>query len=149
LLALLGSAGACKSDPRFDVDGVEHTRPSALAEQVREAGIGEAGIVLTSAAPDDFPPTLRLYPGARVTLGGKEPTPTGRRSWTLTVETADSKDQVRAFYRANLPGFTAASDIDLGDSALSVWRSDAFDLELVVGKGADGKTTVTLDVAER
>jgi hypothetical protein len=61
----------------------------------------------------------------------------------------DAKEKVRAFYASSLPGFERTSDVDLGDSALTVWRSDTLDLELVVGKGNDGKTTVTLDVAER
>lgn len=150
LAALLSSSGGCKTDPRPDVGSVEHVKPSALPEHVPEAGVPEwGGLVLSSVLPDDFPTTVALYPGSHVTLGGHQSMPTGKRAWSVTVETGDSKDQVRAYYREHLPGFKPASDIDLGDSALSVWRGDAYDLEVVVGKGADGKTTVTLDVAER
>jgi hypothetical protein len=154
ILAMLWATAAavplgCKGDPHADVDGVEPARVSALSEHFREAGVGEGGLTLTAAMPDDFPPTLRIYPGSHVTLGGKQTTPVGKRSWSLTVETADPKEAVRAYYKANMPGLTPTSDIDLGDSELSVWRSDTLDVDLVVGRGADGKTTVTLDAVER
>ena len=122
---------------------------SALSDRFHDAGLGDAGMVYGSAIPDDFPRTLRLYPGGRVTLGGAQTISFGKRAWSLTVETPDPKDRVLAFYRANLPGFEPASDIDLGDSDLTVWRSPAMDLDLLIGRGADGKTTVTLDVEER
>ncbi len=106
-------------------------------------------MVLTPSVPDDFPAALPVYPDSRVTLGGRQLTATGKRSWSLTTETADAKDRVGAYYRDSLPGFAFLSDIHLGDTSLSVRRSDAYDLDLVVGKGSDGKTTVTLDVVER
>jgi hypothetical protein len=106
-------------------------------------------MVYGPAIPDDFPKTLRIYPGGRVTLGGLQTLASGKHGWSLTVETPDPKERVLDFYVKNLPGFTLASDIDLGDSDLSVWRSPAMDLNLLVGRGADGKTTVTLDPVER
>jgi hypothetical protein len=147
-LAAALTAG-CNNQPHPDIDAVEPMRPSLLSEQIREAGLGDGGITLTSSVPEDFPPLLALYPGARVTLGGKQLTSIGKRSWSVTVETPDSRDKVRAYYKASLAQFVPMSDVDLGESALSTWRTPALDLNLVVGKGNDGKTTVTLDVVER
>jgi hypothetical protein len=123
--------------------------PSARSEKHRDSGIGEPPMVYGPAIPDDFPRTLPLYPGARVTLGGVQTIASGKRSWSLTVETPDPRDRVLVFYGTNLPGFEPASAIDVVDSYLAVWRSPALDLDLLVGRGADGKTTVTLDVEER
>jgi hypothetical protein len=122
---------------------------SPLSEGIHDSGLGDSGMVYGPTIPDDFPRALRLYPGGRVTLGGVQALTSGKRGWSLTVETADSKERVLAFYRSHLAGFEAASDIDLGDSDLSVWRSPGMDLDLLIGRGADGKTTVTLDVEER
>src|SRR5258708_2342860 len=95
--SLIGMAmlmGACKGQGRDDSNGILPAGPSVLSVRALETGLDEGGLTLTSTMPDDFPATLRVYPGARVTLGGRRPTPTGKRSWSLTVETADSKDRV-------------------------------------------------------
>jgi hypothetical protein len=148
LLALSGGAG-CKDSTSEDV-GVAHPgNPSPLPERSRDAGAALPGMVYSKEIPDDFPRTLPLYPGGGITLGGVRRAPSGKRSWSLTVETPDPGYRVLAFYQANLPGFEPMSGIDVGASVLAVWRSPQMDLDLYVGKGADGNTTVTLDVAER
>jgi hypothetical protein len=149
LVAIAATAG-CKGDSKASPEAADHVTPALLAQRAAEAGVDEAGtLYLTSVAPGDFPGALPVYPGSRVTLAGRRSLADGKLAWSLTVETADSKAQVRAFYDEHLPGFSPASDIDILDSALWVWRSPAYDLNVVVGRGADGKTTVTLDVAER
>ena len=148
--AVAAGAAGCKGGSKPDPETAEHVPPAVLAQRAMEAGVDEAGtLYLTSVAPGDFPGALPVYPGSRVTLAGRRTIATGKLAWSLTVETPDSKAQVRAFYDEHLPGFALASDIDLVDSALWVWRSPAYDLDVVVGRGADGMTTVTLHVAER
>jgi hypothetical protein len=148
LLALSGGAG-CKDSTSDDVGVIRPGAPLPLPERSRDPGVGLPGMVYSKEIPDDFPRTLPLYPGGRITLGGVRRVPPGKRSWSLTVETPDPKLRVLAFYQANLPGFEPTGGVDVGDSVLAVWRSPPMDLDLYVGKGADGNTTVTLDVEER
>jgi hypothetical protein len=141
LATLLGStAGGCNRKEHVLV-AVRHTDAAGLAA---DAG----GMVLGPTMPDDFPADIPLYPDAGFTIGGRS-TAAGKPTWSVTVETSDSKEQVMSEYRRALSAFQSLSNLDLGDSALSVWRNDSYDLILMIGRGTDGKTTVTIDAASR
>jgi hypothetical protein len=109
---------------------------------------GGSGLLMGPTKPVDFPKDIPLYPGSTVALGGRS-TGTGKPSWSLTVTTADSKDQAIARYRELLSGFEKVTDLNMGDAMLSIWRSAAYDMTLMIGTAADGKTTVTLNVASK
>ncbi len=111
-------------------------------------GDGGGGLVMGSTKPVDFPKDIPLYPGSTVTLGGRS-TGAGKPSWSLTVTTPDSKDQAVARYKELLSGFDKVTDLNMGDAMLSIWRSAAYDMTLMIGTAADAKTTITLNVASK
>lgn len=112
-------------------------------------GIDGGGMVLVQAMPDDFPKDIPLYPDSTVALGGRVTGPGGKPSWSLTVTTADPKQQAITRYAAVLKGFEKGVDLDMGDSELSVWKNAAYDVIVMYGTSVDGKTTVTLNVASK
>jgi hypothetical protein len=149
LAALLGATPAgCKSEraggegPKIEI--VPIRPPDAAPGLAPDAG----GMVLGRTMPADFPTDIPLYPDAGFTIGGRA-TAAGKPTWSVTVETGDTKEQVISQYHRMMGSFRMLSDLDLGESALSTWRSDAYDVILVVGRGADGKTTVTINAAAR
>ena len=95
--------------------------------------------------PDDFPKNVPIYPGSKPKVAVKSATG-GKDSWSIIVETTDSKDKVVAYYKANMSGFTQASTMDLGTSAMEVYQSPKMDVSLIVGSESDGKQSITLAV---
>ena len=65
------------------------------------------------------------------------------------METTDSKDKIVAYYKANMSGFTQASTMDLGTSAMEVYQSPKMDVSLIVGSESDGKQSITLAVTTK
>jgi hypothetical protein len=110
----------------------------------------DAGTLVAGAGtkvPDDFPKAIPLYPGAKVDLAAKANDPKGKPAWTLTLETGDSKDQVVAYYKAKMTGFNNASDMSLGDTDMSVWRSADYNVTLMVNTAGNQKTAITITAA--
>jgi len=112
-----------------------------------DAGRG-SGLVMGSTKPEDFPEDIPIYPGSTVTLGGRSAR-ADKRSWSLTVTTGDSRAQAAARYKELLAGFEKVSDLDMGDASLSIWRSAAYDMTLMIGTADNAKTTITLNVASK
>jgi len=129
-----------------------------LVQAARDAGkrtirlggdAGGSGLLTGPAKPDDFPKDIPIYPGSTVILGGRS-TGTGKPSWSLSMTTVDSKDQAIARYKDLLSGFEKVSDLNMGDAALSIWRSPAYDMTLMVGTTPGTRTTtITLNVASK
>jgi hypothetical protein len=105
-------------------------------------------LAMGPAKPADFPDGVPIYPGSTVNLGGRSKGP-GKPSWSLTVTTSDSRSEAAARYPGLLRGFEKVTELDLGDSTLSSWRSAAYDMTLMIGTGADARTRVTVNVASR
>jgi len=110
---------------------------------------GEMQLGVGSSIPADFPKSVPVYPGAKVELAAKSTGANGKPAWSVQLETGDAKDKVLAFYRSGLTGFTKATDMDMGDSAMSVWQSPQYDVTLLIGAGADQKTSITLNAASK
>jgi hypothetical protein len=150
--ALLALAPAgCKSSQDGARGPVEsQAGPQATTRTITLGGDGGGGggLAMSQTKPDDFPKDIPMYPGSTVTLGGRS-TGTGRRSWTLTATTGDTRDQAASRYKDILSGFEKVTDLNMGDTALSIWRSAAYDMTLMIGSAADGKTTITLNVASK
>jgi hypothetical protein len=98
--------------------------------------------------PDDFPKAVPVYPGAKPSLGAKSAA-AGKDVWTVAMETTDTKDQVVAFYKSNLSGFTQASTMDLGTSTMSVYQSPKLDVTVMAAAQSAGKTEITLNVSTK
>jgi hypothetical protein len=149
LAAVMGAMCGCKSQEA----GAQQraivelsAAPDAGPQLARDAAT--TLIALTHAWPDDFPSDIPIYPDAGFTLGGRS-TAMGKPTWSVTVETDDSKEQVLAEYRRMFGAFAMLSQLDMGPSSLSVWRNDSYDVILTIGRGTDAKTTVTLNVSKR
>jgi hypothetical protein len=125
------------------------TVPDAGVHGVRGADDAATTLIpLTHSWPDDFPADIPIYPDAGFTLGGRS-TAAGKPTWSVTVETEDSKEQVLSEYRRMFGAFAMLSELEMGLASLSVWRNDSYDVILTIGRGADAKTTVTLNVSQR
>ena len=70
----------------------------------------------------------------------------GKESWQVMLETTDSKDKVTDYYKANMSGFTMASTMDMGTSAVRVYQSPKYQVSLMVGSESGGKTSISLSV---
>src|SRR5271165_1414009 len=80
---------------------------------------GGGGLAMGPTTPADFPSEVPIYPGSTPILGGRSTGP-GKPSWSLTMTTPDSKDQATARYKSLLQGFDKVSDLNMGESALSI-----------------------------
>jgi len=145
----------CKTIQDRDREAVASAVASAVdggtADGGRPASRGDGGGIglrMGTTKPDDFPADIPIYPGSTVALGGRSTGP-GKPSWSLTVKTDDSKDQAIARYQQVLGGFQKVTDLNMSDAVLSIWRSAAYDMTLMIGTAADGKTTITLNVASK
>jgi hypothetical protein len=96
---------------------------------------------LGSKVPDDFPKVVPIYPGGKPMIAAKSSNPQGKPAWSVTLETDDTKDKVVAYYKANMSGLKLASDMDMGQTDMSIWQSPQYDVTLMVSE-ADQKTTI-------
>jgi hypothetical protein len=102
-----------------------------------------------TSIPADFPKTVPLYPGATPGFAAKSTDPHGKDVWSLQLETGDAKDKVIAYYKANLSGFTLATNLDMGESSMQVWQSPTLDVTLIIASESDAKTSITENVASK
>jgi len=102
----------------------------------------------TAKIPDDFPKAVPVYANAKPKFALKSAT-NGKEAWSVNLETTDTKDQVVAFYKANMSGFTVASTMDMGTSTMTVYQSPKFDVTIMAAAESAGKTGVTLNVASK
>jgi len=114
--------------------------------------VSDAGSFVMGAGakiPDDFPKAVPIYPGAKPAFAARSTDPKGKAAWSLQMETPDSKDQVVAYYKGHMSGFTQATTADMGKSAMDVWQSPQLDVTLIVG-GENAKTTsISLNAASK
>lgn len=113
--------------------------------------VTDAGAVTmgeTAKIPDDFPKNVPVYPGATPKVAVKS-AQGGKDTWSVVLETTDSKDKVVAYYKANLSGFTQASSMDVGTGFMQVYQSPKMDVSLVVGSESGGKQSITLSVTTK
>jgi hypothetical protein len=102
----------------------------------------------TAKIPDDFPKAVAVYANAKPKMAVKSAA-NGKEAWSLSLETPDTKDQVVAFYKANMSGFTVASTMDMGTSTMTVYQSPKYDVTMMVSAESAGKTGFTLNVATK
>jgi len=114
---------------------------------VTDAGSFEMGA--GAKIPDDFPKTVPVYPGAKTDFAAKSSDPKGKAAWSLQLETTDSKDQVVAYYKAHMSGFTQSTTADMGKSAMDVWQSPQYDVTLIVGGENAKSTSISLNAASK
>ena len=114
--------------------------------------VTDAGTVTMGSSatlPDDFPRSVPIYPHATPSFAAKSRDGKGKAAWSVMLETADSKDQVAAFYKSSLTGFTQASTMDMGQSTMSVYQSAKYDVSLMIASESKVKTAITLSVASK
>jgi hypothetical protein len=102
-----------------------------------------------TSIPADFPKAVPLYPGATPGFAAKSTDPRGKDVWSLQLETGDARDKVVAYYKANMSGFTLATNLDMGESSMEVWQSPKLDVTLIIGSESDAKTSITENVASK
>ena len=110
-----------------------------------DAGTLMAGV--GSKIPDDFPKTIPVYPGAKADLAAKSASASGKDAWTVTLESPDPKDKVVAYYKANMPAFKMASDMNMGQTDMTVWQGTQYDVTLMISEAGAGKTTIAISAA--
>ena len=99
--------------------------------------------------PDDFPKAVPIYPNAKPAFAAKSTDPKGKSAWSVQMETPDSKDQVVAYYKSNLGGFTQQTTADMGQSAMQVWESAQYEVTLVVGGDNPKTTSISLNATSK
>jgi len=99
--------------------------------------------------PDDFPKAVPIYPGAKPAFAAKSTDPKGKAAWSVQMETPDSKDQVVAYYKANMGGFTQQTTADMGKSAMEVWQSPQYDVTLIIGGDNPKETSISLNASSK
>jgi hypothetical protein len=117
---------------------------------VTDAGAMTMGA--TTKIPDDFPKAVAVYPNAKPNFAAKSLDPKGKEVWSLTFETSDTKEQVLAYYKANMSGFTQATSMDMGQSSMNVYQSPKYDVTLMVSgvsSGSSAKTGITLNAVTK
>ena len=102
----------------------------------------------TAKIPDDFPKAVPVYPGAKAKMALKSAS-AGKEVWSVSLETTDTKDQVVAYYKANMTGYTVASAMDMGTSTMTVYQSPKYDVTMMAAAESAGKTGITLNVASK
>jgi hypothetical protein len=157
MVPLVAVAGCKSSHDKAQASPAATTQQSEGKVQLVEGGIvltTDAGIVALGAntkIPDDFPKTVPVYPGAIVNLAGRSAGAQGKPAWTLSLETGDEQAKVVAFYASGLAASAAAfkknSDLNLGDTQMSVWQSAPYDVTLMITAGAENQTTITMTVS--
>jgi hypothetical protein len=112
---------------------------------------GTVSVGTGAKIPDDFPSTIPIYPGAKPSLAAKTSDPKGKAAWSLALETPDAKDQVVAFYKAKMSGFTAESSMDMGTTTMNVYKSAQYEVTLMVAteSGSAKKTVITLNAVTK
>jgi hypothetical protein len=109
---------------------------------------GEMMLGNTAKIPEDFPKsTVPIYPGAQPKMAVKQ-AQGGKEVWSLSLETTDTKDQVAAFYKSNMSGFTVATNMDTGTSTMTVFQSAKYDVTMMVSAEAK-KTGISLTVTTK
>ena len=98
--------------------------------------------------PDDFPKAVAVYPGATPSLAAKSGTGE-KEAWTVAMETTDTKDQVVAYYKAHMSGFTQSTSMDLGTSTMLGFQSPKLDVTVMTAAQPGGKTEITLSVSSK
>jgi hypothetical protein len=154
VLAALATTG-CKSS--HDKPESQHVVPAvdgklAIVDGgmalVTDAGVLSFGSI--SSIPEDFPKALPIYPGTKVDMATRTAAAHGKIAWSLSLETGDEQPKVVAFYgsamTASAGGFTKASDLAMGDTQMTVWQSAQYDVTLMIAKGAENETTISMTV---
>jgi hypothetical protein len=136
----LAGIGGCRS-------GTER----AAEKQVESATVdaGHAAVTVSYEVPADFPKNVPIYPGAKVDLASTATGPNGKPGWSLTLESADPVEAVAAYYKANMGGFTLASDLPMGDTRMLSWQGPSADANLMVTRTYDEKTSISLSVGAK
>jgi hypothetical protein len=114
---------------------------------VTDAGSFEMGAA--AKIPDDFPSAIPVYPGAKPAFAARSSDPKGKATWSLQLETPDSKDQVVAFYKDHMTGFAQSTTADLGKSAMEAWQSPRYTVTLIVGGENPKTTSISLNAATK
>lgn len=97
---------------------------------------------------EGFPTNIPVYAGTIVDSAGM--TVNNASTWTASIDTADSVDDIKAFYKKELEaqGWKITSEVDQNDTSggrLVLFGAESGDLTLTVTINlADGKTTIGL-----
>ncbi|MDP3630306.1 MAG: hypothetical protein Q8S43_05045 [Actinomycetota bacterium] len=97
---------------------------------------------------EGFPTNIPVYAGTIVDSSGM--TVNNASTWTASIDTADSVDDIKAFYKKELEaqGWKITSEVDQNDTSggrLVLFGAESGDLTLTVTINlADGKTTIGL-----
>jgi hypothetical protein len=99
--------------------------------------------------PDDFPKAVPIYPNAKPAFAARSTDPKGKSAWSVEMETSDSKDQVVAYYKSNMGGFTQQTTADMGKSAMEVWQSAQYEVTLIIGGDNPKTTSISLNATSK
>ena len=116
-----------------------------------DGGTGTVSVGTGAKIPDDFPATIPMYPGAKPSLAAKTADPRGKAAWSLALETADTKDQVVAFYKTKMSGFAVESSMDMGTTTMNVYKSAQYEVTMMVAteSGSAKKTVITINAVTK
>jgi hypothetical protein len=103
----------------------------------------------SATVPQDFPGAVAIYPHAKPTFATRSLDPKGKKTWSLLLETTDSKDKVAAFYKSSMSGFVQASSMDMGQSTAAVYQSAQYEVSMMIASETNSKTAITLSVASK
>jgi hypothetical protein len=145
-----GAAGCKRMAERMEEKGIEKSTggqvhingENGTISVTNDSGTGTVSVGTGAKLPDDFPATIPIYPGAKPSLAAKTADPRGKAAWSLALETADAKDQVVAFYKAKMSGFTVESSMDMGTTSMNVYKSAQYEVTVMVATESGSKKTV-------
>jgi hypothetical protein len=130
-----------------ETDGQVRVDPEAGTITLTDDAGRSLPIAVSASVPDDFPRVVPLYPRAVTKMAGKN-NPQGKPVWTVMLQTADSKEKVIAYYKANMTGFhlDGESPPAAGPTYGSRYESPQYDVTVMLLPGASDQRTITLTV---
>jgi hypothetical protein len=137
LLALVAAAGTLSSSGCRKIAEKANGSPT-VASDASNAPMGASPKI-----PADFPTTVPIYPGAKAVFGSKSPGP-GNDAWSVQLETADTTDEVLAYYKANMSDFSPKST-GMGNPSVVVYERPTLVVTLIVTRQAWAMTSIGLN----
>lgn len=121
--------------------------PQGSISRVTDSGTFQMGAGAT--IPDDFPKAVPIYPNAKPAFAARSIDPRGHATWSVQMETPDSKEQVASYYKSSMGGFTQQTAADMGKSAMQVWQSPQVDVTLIIGGDSPKATSISLNASSK
>jgi hypothetical protein len=116
-----------------------------------ESDEGSASFGTGADLPDDFPGIVPIYDNMEITASWSQTDEDGISSWTVSGETQDSLDDIKAWYESQLSGWEITGEFtiesDDGETTSINAMTDDYELSLMITQDEDG-TYVFVGVSE-